>query len=94
MKCILSQLISLIEEKLEAIPNELSEVEEIYNLECAQNFLEILISGEDEMMPQEKAKDELLFHLGEANADSEWMELARSIDVSPMYRQLALIGNE
>jgi hypothetical protein len=76
----ISKLAELIEEKIESIPRELQHVEELYNLDCAVNFLESLVDENSEI-EDSGAKQQLIFHLREAKAPAEWVELAERIRV-------------
>jgi len=68
----------LIEEKIESIPRELQHVEELYNLDCAVNLLESLVDENSEI-EDSGAKQQLIFHLREAKAPAEWVELAERL---------------
>lgn len=74
------KLAQLIEEKIGSIERDLKNVEELYNLDCAGNFLESLVDENSEIEGS-RAKEQLLYHLREASTPAEWVELAEKIRV-------------
>jgi hypothetical protein len=71
------KLEQLVKNKIDSTERNLPKVEELYNLDCAENFIEMMLHKKVDL----NSKEQLLFHLREANAPSEWIELAQNIRV-------------